>query len=78
LKFLRRIAKKREHRQMEQAIYAMKDYSGRLAYACRVKVLHQEFTKKMFLSQVFHQLKNQIRVEKQQRVRTLNSFLKAW
>ena len=40
MKFLRRVCKKREHRYMEQAVYALRDHSARLEYACRVQILH--------------------------------------
>jgi stress-induced morphogen len=43
-----------------------------------MKVLHMNFTKKVFMSQVFYQLRTTCRREKQFRQRKLNQFYKAW
>jgi hypothetical protein len=75
---LKRIFKKSHLRKCEDAFQSWTRYSNELEYHCRVRVLHLGYTRKQFMSHAFHEFRNQIRVEKQNRVRYLNSFFKAW
>lgn len=75
---LRRIFKKKNDRRCEDAFQVWLRYSKELEYHCRVKVLHMNFTRKVYLSHVFHEFRDQVMTEKQNRIRILNSFYKAW
>lgn len=75
---IRRVIHKRNLRRMDSAMQIWLRYSQELEYHCRTRILHKDFTRKAFLSHVFCEFKMQIRVAKQDRIRTLNSFYKAW
>jgi hypothetical protein len=47
-------------------------------HSCRARILQIEVSQKLYLSQIFYQMRYILRKEKQLRQRTLNAYLKAW
>ena len=70
--------KQRNDKNLRDAIYSWKNYSLTLDSICRVRILQVEYTQKMFLSQVFYQMRWNLRNEKRRRQRMLNKYLKGW
>ena len=75
---LKQIIKRRNDRFLAQAIYNWKNFSMVLENACRMRMLQVGYTEKLYLSQLFNQMKSVLRFQKQKRIRALNSYVKAW
>lgn len=78
LRKIKAVLRKRNNNNLTIAMNFWRGYSNVLNHHCRVHILHQEFTQKVFLSQVFSQMKFVLRNDKRRRIRCLNQYVKAW
>ena len=63
----KQLIKKRNHKYLNQAMNTWRSYSNIIEHACRVRILQIEYTQKVYLSQVFNQMRWILRNEKRKR-----------
>lgn len=75
---LRRLVLYRRNQCQSLALRRWQTESDLMMGACRQRLLQMDFTRKVMLSHVFSRMVLVIKQEKRQRIRTLNTFVKAW
>ena len=78
LRKMRELVYKKMYNKMRKAFLRWQQQSGLMYHSCQVRLLQIEYSQKLYLSQVFYQMRQTLQKEKQLRIRTLNSILKAW
>jgi len=64
LRRFRALIRKQNQDNLSYCVNTWRSFGKYMEYQCRVKVTHMEFTQKLFLSQLFSQMRGVIRTEK--------------